>query len=183
MSWYIAFGGFFCIKGAIWLDWLQWPTPPSPGGSCTHCIRTDSQPAGWGVLLLGEAGRVPGLEGAQPCSACPKQPVHEPEPSAVHFTYILTWCSASSTPPSFFHPFKETNPSLSSCGPPELGVQLAGHMVTGFCLKKQGRLYLPESYFKAVPFITSTPPSSILYLLQWPDLLPHFSGVCWSNFH
>lgn len=46
---------------------------------------------------------------AQPCSACPKQPVHEPEPSAVDFAYILAWCSASS---SLYHPWKETNPPV-----------------------------------------------------------------------
>lgn len=73
---------FVALKGTVPLNWLQ--SLSSADGGCTGCIRTDSQPA------VGEAGRVPGLEGAPPCSAHPKQPVHEPEPSAVHFTYILT---------------------------------------------------------------------------------------------
>lgn len=38
-------------------------SPPPPDGSCTGCISTDPQPAGWGVLLRGKPGRVPGLGG------------------------------------------------------------------------------------------------------------------------
>lgn len=35
----------------------------SPDWSCTGCISTDSQPAGWRVLLWGKPGWMPGLEG------------------------------------------------------------------------------------------------------------------------
>lgn len=100
---------------------------------------------------------------AQPCSACPKQPVHAPEPSAVYFTYILTWWSASS---SLFHPWNETNPPIhtwatkasgSAGGTPWVSLLI-------FVWENKG-LYFLEKYFKAVSFITNSPSCSIHYLL------------------
>lgn len=87
-------------------------------GCSTGCIR-----AGWlKSPVVGEGGLLPGLKGVRPCSAHPKQQEHKPEPSAVHFAYILTWCSASSL--LFFFLTPETKSVLSSQGPPELQLLL-----------------------------------------------------------
>lgn len=101
------------LKGTVPLNWLQSLSSSADGG-CTGCIRTDSQPA------VGEAGRVPGLEGAPPCSARPKQPVHEPEPSAVHFTYS-TFSLDALPAAHFFHPWNGTNPPVLTGATKALG--------------------------------------------------------------
>lgn len=81
---------------------------------------------------------------AQPCSACPKQPVHEPEPSAVYFTYILTWCSASSL---LFHPWNETNPPIHTWATKALGLACGtAWLLLWFSLRKQ-RTALPWNVF------------------------------------
>lgn len=85
-------------------------------GCSTGCVK-----AGWlKSPVAGEGGLLPGLKGVRPCSAHPTQQEHKPEPSAVNFTYILTWCSASSL--LFLTP--ETKSVLSSQEPPELQVLL-----------------------------------------------------------
>lgn len=93
LSWLLIHGLWrICLCQRDHLVGFAWVALPlSPPAGVVHIVLGQTH----GLLLQEpccgmEAGRLPGLEGAQPCSACPKQPVHEPEPSAVHFTYILT---------------------------------------------------------------------------------------------
>lgn len=114
----------------------------------------------------------------QPCSARPKQPVHEPEPSAVHFTYIFTWCSANS---SLFHPWNEPNPPVLTWATKTSGS--AGRTLwlwSDFCLSKQR---LPWNVFQSsiISHKRSIKAPSSTYC---NDHLPlHSSWVCLSNFH
>lgn len=99
----------------------------------------------------------------QPCPARPKQPVHEPEPSAVHFTYILTWCSASS---SLFHPWNETNPPVLTWATKAPGS--AGRttwFVFWFLPEKTNKLYFPETHFKHIYHKPSSKLHSLLTVM------------------
>jgi len=95
--------------------------------------------------------------GAQtsPCSARPKQPVHEPEPSAVHCTYIPAWCSASG---SLFHPRNETNAPVLTWATKASGS--AGKTHFGLLPEKTKSYTSQKHILKAVSFITNPLSSS-----------------------
>lgn len=87
---------------------------------------------------------------AQPCSACPKQPVYEPEPSAVYFTYSLIWCSASGL---LFHPRNETNPPIHTWATKALGSAGRTPWLLFWFLSERTKDYTSQQcLFKAVSF-------------------------------
>lgn len=126
--------GWICLGGS---------SPVPPGGSCTHCIRTDSRPAAPGALLwdgsrtVARSGRCTAMlsmsqtTGARTRAICCPFHLH---------THLKLCQQLPSSPPLFAPSRKLILHHPQGHGHQTSRVQLAGHMVTEFCLKKQWTL-------------------------------------------
>lgn len=130
----MACRGFVCVKGTIWLDLPRWLLP-LPGGSCTHCIRTDSRPAARGALLwdgsrmVARSGRCTAMLSMSQTTGARTRAICCP----FHLHSHLKPCQQLP-----FAPSRKLILRHPQARPPELrGVQLAGHMVSEFDLEKK----------------------------------------------